>query len=88
MASATPPPIKRNRGPVYRPSSAGEGAARARHEPSLGYDGAADDVQTKRRSVDLGAGGKKEVEDANAGGKNGGQRKWLGFGRSGSLRRT
>ena len=88
MARATPPPIKRNRGPVipaYRPSSAGEGAAR--QNSNFGYDGTGDkDVNTKRRSVDLGS---TEVEDPSSGvgGKNGG-RKWLGFGRTGSLRHT
>jgi hypothetical protein len=93
LARATPPPIKRNRGPAipaYRPSSAGEGAARARRGSSFGYDGAVDeDENTKRRSVDLGIGGNNGVEDANSvGGRTVGGRKWLGFGRTGSLRRT
>ena len=87
MARATPPPIKRNRGPAYRPSSAGEGAMRTRRG-SVGYDGAGDKVETKRISVDFGTGAKDVVEEGNAGAKHGGQRKWLGFGRTGSLRRT
>ena len=88
-ARATPPPIKRNRGPgvsACRPSSAGEGAVMARRGSMFGYDGAGDDANTKRRSVNL---GDHEGDDPNPGTKSGsGQRKWLGFGRTGSLRRT
>ena len=92
LARATPPPIKRNRGavPAYRPVSAGEGALG--RSGNFGYDGPAggeagrdegEITRVKRRSVDLGN-GNGEGEDAS-GGKG---RKWLGFGRTGSLRRT
>jgi hypothetical protein len=88
-ARATPPPIKRSRGPgisACRPSSAGEGVIMARRGSVFGHDGAGDDVHAKRRSIDL---GDHEGDDPNPGTKNGsGQRKWLGFGRTGSLRRT
>ena len=93
LARATPPPIKRNRGavPAYRPVSAGEGALGG--SGNFGYDGPVggeggrgegEITRVKRRSVDLGNGnGTGEGED---GGMKG--RKWLGFGRTGSLRRT
>jgi len=86
---ATPPPIKRNRGPTYRPSSAGEDAV-IRKESAFGYDGAADKVKpnSKHGNVDLSSqAASNEAEDPHvaAGGKS---RKWLGFGRTGSLRRT
>jgi hypothetical protein len=89
-ARATPPPIKRNRGPsaipAYRPISAGEGSG-GRNGSAFGFDGAGDEeVRIKRRSVDLGGGNGEAVEDSGSA-KNGG-RKWLGFGRTGSLRRT
>ena len=92
MARATPPPIKRNRGAAitaYRPSSSGEGALRDRRRNVFGYDGPGDEMNVKSGTIDLGAAKKSEDEELSTGAKNaGGQRKWLGFGRTASLRRT
>ena len=81
---ATPPPIKRTRGsnmPAYRPRSAGgldddRSNAHGHHlrRTSAFGDGAED-------AADSG------TQEAGEGDKSGG-RKWLGFGRSNSLRRT
>ncbi|KAG0653104.1 hypothetical protein D0Z07_0763 [Hyphodiscus hymeniophilus] len=91
LARATPPPIKRNRGPgvpAYRPSSAGADTVRARRGSAFGYDGASDDIHGTGVNVEIADSTKDEVEVPSAGKSGGGQRKWLGFGRTGSLRRT
>jgi hypothetical protein len=82
LTRATPPPIKRNRGPQgggYRPSSAGTGAIC--RDTSFAFDGAGGGVKTqgdgRRGSIDA------EVTE----GKNAG-RKWFGMGRANSLRRA
>lgn len=85
LARATPPPIKRSRGPQgsgYRPASAGNGA--------VGRDSTAFDTagpgqgmrqgQARRGSVSESS--VAEVEEAKGG------RKWFSIGRANSLRRT
>lgn len=91
VARATPPPIKRNRDshlPRYRPSSAGAGLPSnpntLRRASAFGGDVTGDEVNNKRRGS---VGGVNEAEDTNGLGKSG-PRKWLGFGRPGSMMRN
>jgi len=91
LARATPPPIKRNREsnlPRYRPSSAGAGmpqnTLRRGSAFEFGGDGAGDEPDSGRpETVDQAAG--IEIDEGQV---KAGSRKWLGFGRNGSMRRT
>lgn len=92
MARATPPPIRRNRvtgneraAVAYRPVSAGangpSGPQKARRMSIFGYDGPSDEkIEGRMAKNDIGS---VEPEDGKSGG-----RKWLGFGRTGSMRRN